>query len=150
MESRVEKAKELFANGCNCAQAVVGAYCDIFGMSFEDAMRASEAFGGGLGRLRRTCGAVSGMCMIASLKYSGRNPLQNDTRAIVYEKVQNLVSEFEKMNGTSICAELLGESKPKDNSPVPEARTAEYFHKRPCAEYVAICAKMVEDYLLCD
>lgn len=150
MENRIEKAKELFSGGCNCAQAVVGAYCDLFGLSFEDAMRTSEALGGGLGRLRRTCGAVTGLCMLASLKYSGGNPLENDTRAVVYAKVQELVAEFEKMHGTSICGELLGETVKKDSSPIPEARTSEYFKKRPCAEYVGICAKMAEDYLLRD
>lgn len=148
MESRVEKAKKLFESGCNCAQAVVGAYADLFNMKHEDAMRASEFLGGGLGRLRRTCGAVSGMCMIASLKLSHGNPLELDTRAVVYAKVQELVSRFEEMNGTSICADLLGESNPKDNSITPEKRTMQYYKKRPCAECVADCARLVEEFLL--
>ena len=148
MESRVEKAKKLFESGCNCAQAMVGAYADLFNISFEDAMRASEFLGGGLGRLRRTCGAVTGMCMIASLKLSHGNPSEVDTRADVYAKVQELVSRFEEANGSSICADLLGESNPKDNSTTPEKRNAQYSKKRPCVECVADCARLVEEFLL--
>lgn len=148
MESRVEKAKQLFESGSNCAQAVVGAYADLFNMKFEDAMRASEFLGGGLGRLRRTCGAVSGMCMIASLKLSHGNPSDVDTRAEVYAKTQELVSRFEEINNSSICADLLGQNMPKDTGATPEARDANFYKKRPCVECVADCARLLEEFLL--
>lgn len=150
MESRVEKAKQLFTDGCNCAQAVAAAYADCFGMSFEDAMRASEAFGGGLGRLRRTCGAVSGMCMLVGLKYSKGQPNDLDTRALIYEKVQYLVKRFEQMNSTSICGDLLGENRPNDNGATPTTRNNEFYQKRPCIGCVEDCARLVEEVLLCD
>ena len=70
MESRVQKAIDLHHKGYNCAQAVVCAYCDLFGLDEETAYRASEAFGFGMGQME-VCGALSGACMLAGLKNSG-------------------------------------------------------------------------------
>ena len=143
---RAKKAGELFTEGCNCSQAVVAAYADMVGLSEEDALRASEAFGGGLGRLRRTCGAVSGMCMLAGLKYSKAEKGDIQTRTLIYETVQRLVARFEELNGTSICAELLeGTAVTKGSEPTP--RTKEFYQRRPCKNVVEECAKIVYEEL---
>ncbi len=147
---RVQKAVELFKSGCNCSQSVVCAYCDLFGIDNETAMRVSEAFGGGMGRLRLTCGAVSGMFMLAGLKYSKAVPKDLETRALVYGKVQEMAKAFKEKHGTVICAELLGENLPKDNGAVPTKRDENFYKKRPCVECIEDCAEIAGKYLFDD
>lgn len=145
---RADKAVELFKSGYNCAQAVVGAFCEELGMDKETALRASEGFGGGMGRMRLTCGTVSAMAFLAGLKYSKAQAGDLETRTLVYETVRKMAGEFEKKNGSIICSELLGASKPNDNGARPEARTQEYYKKRPCAGCVLDAAKIVEEILM--
>ncbi|MCC8160822.1 MAG: C-GCAxxG-C-C family protein [Oscillospiraceae bacterium] len=145
---RVQKAVELFKEGCNCSQAVVCAYSDLFGMDNNSAMRASEGFGGGMGRMRLTCGAVSGMCMLAGLKYGKGIPKDLETRTKVYDTVQKMAKEFEEKNGSVICGDLLGINKPKDTGAVPTERNGEFYKKRPCVGCVEDCARLVEKYLI--
>ncbi len=147
---RVQKAVGLFKSGCNCSQSVVCAYCDLFGMDSETAMRVSEAFGGGMGRLRLTCGAVSGMFMLAGLKYSKAVPKDLETRALVYGKAREMASAFKEKHGTVICAELLGKNLPKDNGAAPTKRDGNFYKKRPCVECIEDCARIAEEYLLED
>lgn len=146
---RVSRAKELFTSGYNCAQAVVGAYSDLFGMKPEEAMRAAEAFGGGMGRMRLTCGAVSGMFMLASLKYSKAEPKDTQTRTKIYETVRKMAEEFKQKNGTIVCGELLGISESAEKSARPDERTEQYYKKRPCIGCVEDCAEIAEKFLLC-
>lgn len=145
---RVKKAVENFKNGYNCSQAVVGAYCELFGLKQEDGLRAAEAFGGGMGRLRLTCGAVSGMFMLAGLRYSEGKAKDLQTRQKVYAMVQLLAKEFEQKNGSIICADLLGMACPKDTGAVPTKRDAAFYQKRPCVGCIEDCARLVETYLL--
>lgn len=146
---RVEKAKELFQSGYNCAQAVVGAYSDLYGMDSVTAMRFAEGFGGGMGRMRLTCGAVTAMFMLAGLKMSNGVAGDTDTRTEIYQKVREMAAEFEGNNGSIVCADLLGLNRPEESAR-PEERTAQYYKKRPCVECVGECAKIVEKYLLND
>ena len=147
---RVEKAMELFKSGYNCSQAVVGAYADIFGMEPETAIRFAEGMGGGMGRMRLTCGAVTGMFLLAGLKKSKGIAGDTDTRTEIYETVRKMSAEFEKNNGSIVCADLLGLNRPKDENAKPEERTQDYYKKRPCVECVGECARIVEKYLLTD
>lgn len=147
---RIQKAAELFCSGYNCSQAVIGAYCDAFGMDFETAMKVSEGFGGGMGRMRLTCGAVSGMFMLVGLKYSRAEGGDLETRTEIYETVQKMAKEFEEMNGSIVCGDLLGINKPKDNGAVPTPRTEDFYKKRPCAGCVKDCAALIEKYLMKD
>ena len=148
MGQRAEKARELFLTGYNCSQAVVGAFADLFGMEPETAMRFSEGLGGGMGRMRLTCGAVSGMALLVGLKKSTGKPGDRENRGEIYAKVQEMAKAFEEKNGSIICSELLGGVRPKDNGAMPEERTAQYYKKRPCADCVYDCAEIVEQYLL--
>ncbi len=145
---RIQKAKDLFESGCNCSQAVICAYSDLFGMDEATAMRVSEGFGGGMGRMRLTCGAVSGMFMLAGLKYGKGIPHDLETRTKVYDTVQKMAKEFEEMNGSIVCGDLLGINKPKDTGAVPTERNSEFYKKRPCVGCVEDCAKIVEKYLI--
>ena len=139
---RRERAEELFKSGYNCAQAVIGAFCDDLGLDFDTTMKLSEGFGGGIGRMRLTCGAVSGMVMVAGMMLS-RGEKEGDTRMEVYGKVQELAEKFKEMNGSIVCAELLGENT--NTNPKPDTRTDAYYKKRPCVELVKDAVKIVEE-----
>ncbi len=150
MGERADKARELFFQGYNCSQSVVGAFADYFGLDMTTAMRFSDGMGGGMGRMRLTCGAVSAMALLAGLKLSSGKPGDLDNRAAVYAKVREMTEAFREKNRSIICRELLGSALPKDNGSRPEARTADYYQKRPCPECIHDCAEIVEKYLLSD
>lgn len=144
---RVEKAKQNFKNGYNCAQSVVAAFSDAIDMSEEDVLRITEGFGGGMGRMRLTCGAVSGMTALAGIKLSGAKAGDLETRTKIYETVQKMAHEFEEKNGSIVCAELLGLDKKVKEGVRPSDRTAEYYKKRPCVDCVGDCAEIAQKYL---
>lgn len=147
---RYEKAKENFKKGYNCSQSVLMTYADVIDADIDTVLKLAEGFGGGMGRMRLTCGAVSGMCMLAGLMYSKAAPGDIDTRTKVYAVVRDMCAEFAKKHGSVICGELLGTSMPKDNSPRPEARTSDYYKRRPCLDCVGDCAAIAEKYLFGD
>ena len=144
--SRADKAKELFEGGCNCSQAVFCAFIDETNLSFDDAMRLSAGFGGGMGRMREVCGAVSGMTMVLSDKFACTDPNNKEKKAALYALIQKAAGDFKAENGSIICRELLGLSE-KCSCPVPEERTKEYYKKRPCSELVHMAAEITEKYL---
>ncbi len=143
---RPDEAKKLFESGCNCCQAVFCAFLDETNLSKEDAMRLSAGFGGGMGRLREVCGAVSGMTMVLSNKFASTDPNNKEEKAALYALIQKAAGDFREENGSIICRELLGLGK-SISSPVPEDRTKEYYKKRPCSELVECAAKIAEKYL---
>ena len=151
IEERVEKAGRLFKEGgYNCCQAVVLAYCDLFGMDEKTAAALSSGFGGGMGRMREVCGSVSGMVMLSGLLCPADNPSDKAGRTANYALVQQFAEEFKKRNGGSIvCRELLGLAPAKIvEDPAPSARTEEYYKKRPCAEIIGNAAMIVAEYLV--
>lgn len=141
IQQRVEKAKTLFHQGCNCSQAVCAACADLYGMDEETALRVAASFGGGIGRMRLTCGAASGMFILAGLHNGSKTPQDAQAKKQNYTLVQQLADDFVKENGSLTCAELLGIA-PKPQEPTPEKRTPEYYQKRPCAEMVATAVKI--------
>lgn len=142
-----QKAEELFVSGYNCAQAVLVAFHDQYDLDEETAMKVASAFGGGMGRLREVCGAVSGMFMVLGLLYGDYDPLNNDAKSIQYKNVQKLAAEFEKENGSIICRELLGIDE-KVSDAVPSVRTQEYYKKRPCKKLVKAAAHILEKHII--
>lgn len=140
------RAKELFQSGYNCAQSVFGAYAEELVLDFETALKISSSFGAGMGRLREVCGAVSGMFMAVGLANGYSSNSDNIIKANHYKTIQYLAKEFEKMNGSIICSELLGLAHKKD-SPVPNERTEEYYKKRPCKELVGDACRILDKYL---
>ena len=146
MEDRIEKAVELFKSGFNCSQSVVAAFADMYGFSEEQALRMSASFGGGIGPLRQTCGAACGMFLLAGLEKGAIDGKDREGKAANYALVQELAEEFKKRNGSMICAELLGLKKPEGSS-IPEARTEQYYSKRPCVKMVEEAARIWVEYL---
>ena len=137
IETRAQRAIELFKEGYNCSQAVFASCADIYGIEDQDlALRLSASFGGGMGRMRLVCGAASGMFMLAGLHNGSATPHDNNGKMENYAFVQQLAGEFKGKYGSLICAELLGLA-PKPQDPKPEERTQQYYEKRPCSEMVA-------------
>lgn len=147
-ENRVERANELFKSGYNCSQSVVAAFADMYGFTEEQALRMSASFGGGIGRMRETCGAACGMFLLAGLEKGAIEAKDKEGKAANYALVQELAAEFKKRNGSLICAELLGLKKRDQITFVPEERTEQYYAKRPCSKMVEEAAKIWEEYLL--
>lgn len=143
VETRVELARKLFNSGYNCSQSVFMAYSEVYGIDKNFAARLAAPLGGGMGRLREVCGAVSGAFLVAGQEFSAENPEDRDAKTKNYAVVQELAEEFKKINGSIICRQLLGLAPDEKESHVPSERTAEYYKRRPCAEYVAIAARVV-------
>lgn len=146
MKSKADIAKELFLSGYNCSQAVFGAFCEDYGIDRDLGLRISSGFGGGVSRRREVCGAVSGAVMVLSLEHGYSQADNADEKKHLYEQVRGVLKSFEDETGSIVCRELLGLSE-RVSEPTPEARTPEYYKKRPCAELVYLCAKFVEEHL---
>ena len=137
-------AAELFLKDYNCAQAVAVAFCDVTGMEPALAARMAAPFGGGMGRMREVCGAVSGMLMVLGNLYGYDDVTSDTVKKEHYALVQQRAAQFREEHGTIICRELL-DNPPKD--PTPSPRTAAYYAQRPCARFVYTAAKILDDYI---
>ena len=141
-----QKARELFMEGYNCTQAVVGAFCDDMNVDLGTALRMASPLGGGMGKLREVCGSVSGMFLVLGYFYGYSQPADYEGKKELYARVQELARRFREENGSIVCRELLGLDK-SASVPVPELRTAEYYRKRPCPDLCACAARILEDYM---
>lgn len=146
-EERIEKAVALFKEGYNCSQSVVAAYADLYGFTREQALHMAASFGGGIGRMRETCGAACGMFLLAGLEKCAVEGSDREGKAANYALVQELAARFKEKNGSLRCADLLGLSSKEKIVSTPEARTPQYYAKRPCAEMVRTAAAIWGDYL---
>ena len=138
------KAAELFMSGYNCAQSVVVAFCDVTGLDVDFAARLSSSFGGGMGRMREVCGAVSGMLMVAGLLYGYETPGDDVSKKAHYTLVQHLAGQFREQVGSIVCREIL-KNPPSDPNPTP--RTAEFYAQRPCARMVVLAGQILDAYI---
>ena len=153
-EERIQKGVDYFKQGYNCAQSVVLTFADLYGLDEAFAAHISGSFGGGIGRMRETCGTACGMFMLAGLEVKGDYPDQELKRKN-YEAVQRLAADFKAATGSLICKELLGLNKQRADGTLPEiqitatpeARTDEYYKKRPCVRMVEIAVRIYCKYL---
>ena len=141
--TRAEHAAEFFASGYNCAQAVALAFCDLTGFSKEQTAKMLAPFGGGFGRLREVCGAVSGMTFVYGCLYGYEAP-NPEAQMKVYETEQALAAQFKEKAGSIVCREIL---KNPPSNPVPSPRTEEYYASRPCVRMVYTAANILESYI---
>ena len=107
MLDRIKLADELHKKGYNCAQAVVCNYCDLFGIDNKTAFIMSEGFGAGMGSMKNTCGAISGLVMLLGLLNSSGTE-EKLTKAETYKIVKELTTKFKEKNGSCICEEIKG------------------------------------------
>ena len=147
-EQRVQRAVELFMSGYGCCQSVVAAFADLYGLTDEQAKLVAAGFGGGVGRMRMMCGAVSGLVILAGLSDGQTEGDDREGKAHCYKVVQELLERSKAENGSLICAELLGLKGPvPPGNFMPDERNAEYYKKRPCAAKVESAARIFAQYL---
>lgn len=148
MTDHAQLARELFEKGYNCAQAVACAYSTELGMEEEHVARMVSSFGGGFGKLREVCGAISGASFVLGTLRGYSDPKATDEKTAHYARIQNFAARFKAEHETIICRELLkGVALKKQNSPAPETRDEEYYRVRPCARFVETAARIVEEML---
>lgn len=144
---RAEQAKEFFLQGYACSQAVARAFADLTGVDRETLEKIMLPFGGGLGRQRLTCGAVSGACAVYGLLFA-KSGVDGANKRDVYAGVRELCEKFKEKTGSIVCSELLAGMKvPVEIGGDAERRTKEYYQKRSCADMVALAAEILEDML---
>lgn len=143
--SKKEIAMSYFKMGYNCSQSVVLAFADKMKMDSKDLARMASSFGGGLGRMREVCGAVSGMAMVAGMLYGYDNPEEYDKKSELYSRIQELAGRFTEKEGSIICREMLGLDGV--SKPIPEKRTDSYYQKRPCVQFVGDAAEILDRYI---
>lgn len=146
-EQRMKTAEDLFMQGFNCSQSVVAAFADIYGLTQEQALRVSAGHGGGIGRMRLTCGAVCALATLAGLECGSVKPDDKEGKSQCYKVVQQLAAEFEKEHGSICCAELLRLKRDTPLSYHASERTAEYYKHRPCVKQVISAARIFAEYL---
>jgi len=142
IESRVSAAITLFEQGYNCSQAVFMAYADKYQIDRETAAKLATSFGGGMGRLREVCGAVSGMFFVLGLHYPFTQPTDKVAKDANYKAVQRTAAEFKSVMGSYICADLL-KTKREPQQPESAERNEAYYNLRPCTRCVAVAAEIV-------
>jgi C_GCAxxG_C_C family probable redox protein len=146
-EDRIQRAVEYFMQGYGCAQSVVAAFADLYGFTDVQAKRIAAGFGGGVGRMRMMCGAVSGIVMLVGMDCGQTDGADRAGKSACYKVVQDLLAKFKERNGSVICAELLGLKGNIASSPEASERNAEYYKKRPCAAKVESAARIFAEYL---
>ena len=149
LDMRVQRAVDYFMAGYGCCQSVVAAFSDLYGIHENMALRLGAGFGGGVGRLRMMCGAVSGLVMLVGLDCGQTEGSDREGKSACYKVVQDLLAKSKAENGSLICAEILGlEGYEKaQSSYIASARTAEYYKTRPCAAKVESAARLFANYL---
>ncbi len=145
METRDQIAIERFNNGFNCAQSVISSFSDVIDIHEKELLRLSHGFGGGIGKLQETCGAVTGAVMVigALKKFSNEDDLKKHPD--VYKLTQEFVNEFQKQNGSYKCLELLN-----CNLNTPEGikvYTDGNYKVTKCSEYIKSAVKILEDFI---
>lgn len=148
MSDRVQKAKEFFLKGYNCAQSVFMAYADLIGMTEEDAARFSSPFGAGFGRMREVCGTVSAMTMLLGFFEGNADPQNQEDKARIYARERELAEFFLQEQKSIVCREILGLEKGEEEPPAPSIRTPEYYESRPCLGCVETAARIIEEKIL--
>ena len=149
LDERVQRAVDNFMAGYGCCQSVVAAFSDLYGLDQTSAKRIAAGFGGGVGRLRMMCGAVSGIVMLVGLDCGQTEGDDREGKSACYKVVQDLLARSKEENGSLICAEILGLKgcKKAQSSYIASARTAEYYRQRPCAAKVESAARIFANYL---
>ncbi len=142
-----ERAVNNFKSGYNCAQSVFLAFAEDLGFDKETALKLTSSFGGGMGRLREVCGAVSSMFMAAGILRGYTSCNDDIAKENHYRLVQELAHKFKALHKTIICRELLGLDIDED-SPVPSKRTEAYYAERPCESFIRTAAEIIEESLL--
>lgn len=145
---RVDRAEALFKEGYNCAQSVVLPFADLHGLERDMALKVAASFGGGIGRMRETCGAACGMFILAGLETGPTTTDNPNEKAANYKLVQDLAAKFKAENGSLNCAELLGLDAEENNKSGKTDLHKRACNKRPCSMMVRSAAELWANYLV--
>ncbi len=142
MSINSDKAVEIFRSGFNCAQSVLSAFTPELGLPNRDALRVAGAFGAGMGRLGKVCGAVTGAYMAIGLVSSKTRDGEDHLKQEGYRMVREFAERFSAVNGSVDCRELLGVDLSLDEGmAAAEARGLFSTH---CAKYVSDAVLILE------
>ena len=148
MTNHAEIAKQLFFKGYNCAQSVFCAFTDVTGYDIDTSARMASSFGGGLGRLRETCGAVNAAALILGIVKGYDDPDDYEAKKRHYALVREFADRFKEKNKSIICRELLMvASLNPESGGAPEQRSEEYYQKRPCPDLVYDAALILDEMI---
>lgn len=139
-DQRIDRAKDIYLAGYNCAQSVAGAFTDLVGLDEKTVLRMASSFGGGVGHLKEVCGVVSGMALIAGLLYGDIDPADKATKDAHYERVQTFALKFKDQFGSLICRDLLDRADKNPNDEEPYA-------SRPCLLYVENATEILDSWI---
>lgn len=148
MRDYAQTAHDNFKSGYNCAQAVACTFAKELNMREEDVARMVSCFGGGMGKLRQVCGAVSGALFVLGALKGYSDPTAVKEKADLYAHVQDFAARFRAEHETLVCRELLKNLALKnEHTSAPDARTDEYYRVRPCVRFVESAARIVDEML---
>ncbi len=147
-QAKVQRAEALFSEGYNCAQAVIGAFCEDYGLSEEMALKMAASFGGGMGGMREVCGAVTGMFMVVGLMEGYADSSNSEEKKAHYQRVKDFAAEFKSRGYDSIiCRELLELNRTVNT--LEEQKEEEQqvkSKKKTCKDLVRNCAEILAQY----
>lgn len=144
MDTHAARAEKLFREGYNCAQSVFASLQDEMDIDRDAALRIASSFGGGMGRLREVCGALTGLFMAVGIQYGYSDPHDHEAKTKHYQLVQELARRFKDQYGSILCRDLLQLTE-QVSDPTPEVRTEAYYQRRPCIEYVRFAASLLDE-----
>ncbi len=148
MIDHAQAAKELFLKGYTCAQAVVCAFADVTGYDIDTSARMASSFGGGLGRLRETCGVVSAAALVLGIVKGYDDPDDHEAKKRHYELVREFAHRFKAKDASINCRELLTlAGLMPESGGEPEQRSEEFYRKRPCPRLVYDAARILDEML---
>ncbi len=150
--ARAEAARNYFLSGYGCAQSVLLAYSDLTGLDEKTSARLGSSFGGGMGRLREVCGGVTGAFAVLGLLCGYDDPADKAGKSRHYADVRELARRFSERSqgGSIVCREILSNAGLSGESGgEAEARTPEYYQKRPCPDLVALASEILAE-MLCE
>ncbi len=142
-----EKAAEYFLSGYNCSQSVFCTFADRFGIDEETAKKISAGLGGGVGRMREVCGAVTGSAMVLGSVCAAVDGSDAESKQKNYELVREFSERFLERHFSVVCRDILKLGLKEEHSAKPDDRTAEYYRKRPCLKVVEDAAEILEEML---
>ncbi len=151
ISARAQAARQNFLSGYGCAQSVLLAYADLTGLDETTLAKLGSSFGGGMGRLREVCGGVSGAFAVLGLLCGYDDPADKEGKSRHYADIRELARRFTErsQSGSIVCREILKNAGLSgDKGGEAEARTAEYYEKRPCPELVALAAEVLGEMLV--
>ena len=143
--SRAEEAKKQFEKGFHCAPAVLSTYSEQFGLEKALALKIACGFGAGIGRMGKTCGAVTGALMVIGLKHGQVNLADEESSQRTYTLVKEFIDRFTALHGCIECKELIGYDL-SDSGDLSLARESGVFENK-CPSFVYDSACILEDVL---